>query len=150
LTEEGASATARSSPAKVYAGLVGATLVVTGIIGFFYSSSFGSPGDVEAVFGILDVNGWQNVVHIVTGALGLMAFGVGGNAARQCALAFGVVYVIVAAWGFVVGSGDQILGIIPVNTGDNVVHLLLGIAGLAAGLATAEVGRAAPAGPATT
>lgn len=150
MTEEGASATARSGPAKVYTGLVGATLVVAGIIGFFYSSSFGSPGDVEAVFGILDVNGWQNVVHIVTGALGLLAFGVGAYAARQCALALGVVYLILAAWGFIVGSGDQILGIIPVNTGDNVVHLLLGIAGLAAGLATAEVGRAAPAGPATT
>ena len=64
-----------SSPARLYAGLVGATLVVAGIIGFFYSSDFGSPGDVDAVFGILDVNGWHNVVHILTGALGLLAFG---------------------------------------------------------------------------
>jgi hypothetical protein len=140
-----------SSPARLYAGLVGVTLVIAGIIGFFYSASFGSPGDVDAVFGILDVNGWHNVVHILTGALGLLAFSAGVYAARQYALALGVVYLIVAVWGFIVGDGGQILGIIPVNTEDNVLHLLLGLAGIAAGLATtAEAGRPAAAGPATT
>jgi hypothetical protein len=142
-----------TSPARLYAGLVGATLVVAGIIGFFYSADFGSPGDVEAVFGILDVNGWHNVVHILTGALGLLAFGAGVYAARQYALALGVVYLVVAAWGFIIGDGDSILGIVPVNTEDNVLHLLLGIGGLGAGLATAEVkgeaGGAAPAGSGT-
>src|SRR5919197_128448 len=133
----------QSSPARLYAGLVGATLVVAGIIGFFYSASFGSPGDVDAVFGILDVNGWHNVVHILTGALGLLAFSAGVYAARQYALALGVVYVIIAIWGFIVGDGDQILSIIPVNTEDNVLHLLIGIAGIGAGLAT-------PAEPAPT
>jgi Domain of unknown function (DUF4383) len=132
----------QSSPARLYAGVAGATLVVAGIIGFFYSSSFGSPGEVDAIFGILDVNGWQNVLHILTGAVGLLAFSAGVYAARQYALALGVVYLVVAVWGFIVGDGDQILGIIPVNTGDNVLHLLLGLAGLGAGLATAEAGRA--------
>jgi hypothetical protein len=128
----------RSSPAGIYAGLVGATLVIAGIVGFFYSSSFGSPGNVDAVFGILDVNGWHNIVHILTGVLGLLAFGAGVYAARQYALVVGVVYIVVALWGFIVGSGDQILSIIPVNTEDNVLHLLIGITGLLAGLATAE------------
>ena len=50
---------------------------------------------------------------------------------------------------FIVGDGGQILSIIPVNTEDDVLHLLLGLAGIAAGLATAEAGRAAPAGRAT-
>jgi hypothetical protein len=135
----------QSSPARPYAGGVGATLVVAGIIGFFYSADFGSPGDVHAVFGILDVNGWHNLVHILTGALGLFAFTAGVYAARQYALAVGAVYIVVAVWGFVVGSGDSILSIVPVNTGDNVLHLLIGIAGLGAGLATAEARTAAPA-----
>ena len=139
-----------SSPARLYAGLVGATLVVAGIIGFFYSSDFGSPGDVDAVFGILDVNGWHNVVHILTGALGLLAFGAGAYAARQYALALGAIYVVVAIWGFVIGSGDSILSIIPVNTEDNILHLLIGVAGLGAGLASAEARTPARAGPATT
>jgi hypothetical protein len=124
--------------------VVGATLDVLGIIGFFYSSDFGSPGDVDGVFGILDVNGWDNVVHILTGALGLLAFGAGAYAARQYALALGGVYVVIAIWGFAAGSGDAILGIIPVNTGDNVLHLLIGVGGLAAGLAKAESPKAAP------
>src|SRR6059036_3772747 len=102
------------SPARLYAGLVGATLVIAGIIGFFYSSDFGSPGDVDSVFGILDVNGWHNVVHIATGALGLLAFAGGAYAARQYALGLGVVYIAVAIWGFIVGDGDQILGFLPV------------------------------------
>jgi hypothetical protein len=138
------------SRASLYAGVVGATLALVGIGGFFYSSDFGSPGNVAAVFGILDVNGWHNVVHILTGALGLLAFGAGAYAARQYALAAGAVYIVVAAGGFIVGSGDSILSIIPVNTEDNVLHLLIGLAGLAAGLATAEAREAAPAGPATT
>src|SRR3954463_15845234 len=135
------------TPAQIYALVFGAVLVLAGIIGFFYSSAFGSPGDTDAVFGILDVNGWHNVVHIVTGALGLLA---AGYAARAYAAGLGVVYPAVAIWGFIIGDGESILGFIPVNTEDNVLHLLIGLAGLAAGLATAEARTRAPAGPATT
>jgi hypothetical protein len=121
------------TPAQLYALLVGGTLLVAGIIGFFYSSDFGSPGEVDAVFGILDVNGWHNVVHIVTGGLGLLAL---GYAARAYAGGLGVVYLIVAIWGFIIGNHESILGFIPVNTEDNVLHLLLGLAGVGAYAAT--------------
>jgi hypothetical protein len=123
-----------SSPARLYATLVGGTLVVAGIIGFFYSSSFNTQeADVDQVFGILAVNGWHNLVHILTGALGLLA---AGYAARTYALGLGAVYLVIAAWGFIVGDGDFILGFIPVNTEDNVLHLILGLLGLGAGAAT--------------
>jgi hypothetical protein len=131
-----------SSPARLYATLVGGTLVIAGIIGFFYSSSFGSPGGVDAVFGILDVNGWHNVVHIVTGGLGLLA---AGYAARQYALGLGVVYIAIAVWGFIIGDGHSILGFIPVNTEDNFLHLILGVLGVAAGVATPAVATTRPA-----
>ena len=124
------------SPAQIYALVFGAVLVVAGIVGFFYSSSFGSPGEVDAVFGILDVNGWHNIVHIATGALGLLAAGAGYHYARQYAYGLGVVYIAIAIWGFIIGSGDSILGFFPVNTEDNFLHLLIGIAGVGAGLAT--------------
>ena len=126
--------TAGRTPAQLYALVFGATLVVAGVIGFFYSADFGSPGEVDGVFGILDVNGWHNVVHIATGALGLLSMGY--SAARSYALGLGAVYVVVAIWGFIVGDGGQILGIVPVNTEDNVLHLLIGIAGLGAYAAT--------------
>lgn len=122
-----------ASPARLYATVVGAVLTIAGIVGFFYSSSFGSPGDVDEVFGILDVNGWHNVVHLATGLLGLAA---AGYAARAYSLALGLVYVVVAIWGFVIGSGDSILSVVPINTEDNILHLALGVVGLAAGAAS--------------
>jgi len=124
-----------SSPARLYATLVGAVLTIVGISGFFYSGSFGSPGEVDKVFGILAVNGWHNILHLATGLLGLAA---AGYAARQYALGIGLVYVVVAIWGFIIGSGDAILSIVPVNTPDNILHLILGLTGLAAGAATPE------------
>jgi hypothetical protein len=122
-----------ASPARLYATLVGGTLLIVGIIGFFYSASFGSPGDVDNEFGIFAINGWHNVVHVLTGALGLA---VAGYAAREYALGLGVVYTIVAIWGFIIGDGDSILSLVPVNTEDNILHLLLGLLGLGAYAAT--------------
>ena len=137
-----------ASPARLYALVFGAVLVVAGIIGFFYESTFTDDKTVrDSVFGILDVNGWHNVVHIATGALGLLAFASGAYAARTYALGLGVVYIAVAIWGFIVGDGDSILSIVPVNTEDNVLHLVIGLAGVAAGASAAEAapGRERPA-----
>jgi hypothetical protein len=135
---------AQSSPARLYAGAAGTVLALAGIVGFFYSSDFGSPGDVEALFGVLDVNGWQNLFHILTGAAGLLAYSAGSLAARQYALAVGALYLVAGAWGFVAGPGDSILGIVPANTAADVFHALIGIAGLSAGLAGTS-GMGAPA-----
>ena len=128
-----------SSPARLYCTLVGAALVIAGIIGFFYSSGFdtgvsGVEGDTDDIFGVLGVNGWHNVVHI---ALGLLALAVAGSAsaARTYCLAVGLLYVLLAIWGFVDSDGI-LLGFLPVNSEDNVLHLILGLVGLAAGAAT--------------
>jgi Domain of unknown function (DUF4383) len=123
------------SPAQLYALLFGIVLVGAGIVGFFYSSDFGEPGEVDDVLGILDVNGWLNVVHIATGLIGLAVAGSYGNA-RAYAIGLGAVYVAIAIWGFIMGDGESLLGILPVNTEDNFLHLLIGIAGLGAGAAT--------------
>ena len=53
------------------------------------------------------------------------------------------VYILVAILGFIYGDGDSIFNLIPVNTEDNVLHVLIGVAGLGAGFAT-------PAEPAPT
>jgi len=120
------------TPASLYAGLIGAVLLVAGIIGFFYSASFGSPGNVDAVLGILDVNAWHNLIHVASGALGLLAFSAGPRASRTYALVFGVVYIIVAIWGFIIGSHESILGFVPINTEDNILHTILGVLGVGA------------------
>ena len=134
----------RRSPAQLYALIFGVVLVATGILGFFYEASFSSGDDAErdAVLGILDVNGWHNLVHIASGVVGLAVAGSYANA-RTYALGFGAVYIVVAILGFIYGDGDSIFKLIPVNTEDNVLHVLIGIAGLGAGFAT-------PAEPAPT
>jgi hypothetical protein len=125
------------SPAQVFGLVVGITLVAAGILGFFYNASFGSGDGTErdAVLGILDVNAWHNIVHIATGAIALALVG-SNTGSRAYAIGFGVVYLLVTALGFIAGDGEEIFNLIPVNTEDNILHLLLGIAGIGAGLAT--------------
>jgi uncharacterized protein (UPF0333 family) len=138
------------SPAQLYALVFGAVLTVAGIIGFFYNSDFTSDKSVrDAVFGILDVNGWHNVVHIFSGILGLMAASSYASA-RGYALGLGLVYIVVAIWGFIIGDGNSILSIVPVNTEDNVLHLFIGVAGIAAGVATPAVADPTTSRPVST
>jgi Domain of unknown function (DUF4383) len=124
------------TPASVYALVIGATLVVAGIIGFFYEASFTSDASVrEPVLGVLDVNGWHNLFHIASGAIGLLVAGSYGGS-RAYALGLGALYLLVALLGFLAGNGEEIFNLIPVNTEDDFLHLLIGIAGVGGGLAT--------------
>jgi hypothetical protein len=142
-----------SSPARLYCLLVGGVLVIAGIIGFFYEASFASGDSIrtEDVFGILSVNGWHNVVHIAIGALLLVA---AGSAARPAALFVGILYIALCILGFIatghggiafVAKDDVLIKLVPVNNEDNVLHLILGITGVIAWLASRPVRRTAPA-----
>ena len=133
-----------SSPARLYCLLVGGVLVVAGIIGFFYEASFAVGNEVVAdkVFEILAVNGWHNLVHIAIGGLLLIA---AGGAARPAALFVGVLYLILAGLGFIATGGDGIsfvaengvlIDLVPVNDEDNWLHVILGVTGVIAGLAS--------------
>lgn len=121
------------SPARLYTTLCGALLVIAGIVGFFYSASFGSPGEVGEVFGTFAVNGWSNVLYVLAGTIGLLAADYGS---RPYALGVGLIFIVIAAWGFTIGSGDSILGFLPVNTADTVFSLVLGVLGIGAAMAT--------------
>ena len=120
----------------LYAGVVGAVLVVAGIIGFFYNAELHQPTRRcgTPCSGVLDVNGWHNLVHILTGVLGLLAFGAGVK--RRRAATRWRWASCTSSWrpgDSSSASGDSILGIIPVNTEDNILHLMLGVAGVWAG-----------------
>lgn len=130
------------SPARLFATLGGAALVVAGIVGFFYSASFGSPGDVGEAFGAFAVNGWDNVLHVLTGAAGLIA---ADYASRRYSLWAGAFYFVLAFWGFAIGSGEAVLGFLPVNSGDNLLHLAIGCLGLLAWRATPAARKTAAA-----
>jgi Domain of unknown function (DUF4383) len=142
-----------ASPARLYCLLVGGVLVIAGIIGFFYEASFATGDSIRTddVFGILSVNGWHNLVHIAIGALLLVC---AGSAARGAALFVGVLYIALCVLGFIatghggitfVAKDDVLFKLVPVNNEDNVLHLILGITGVIAYLASRPVRRAAAA-----
>jgi hypothetical protein len=137
-----------SSPARLYCTLVGGVLVVAGIIGFFYEASFSTGNSIASddVFGILAVNGWHNLVHL---GIGLALLAAAGYAAREAALAVGLLYLVLAIWGFFETENGfgVLIDLVPINTEDNFLHLILGLVGLAAGASTPK--ESAPAAPAT-
>ncbi|MGN6586898.1 MAG: DUF4383 domain-containing protein [Solirubrobacterales bacterium] len=106
-----------ASPARLYAGVAGAFLVVLGIVGFFYDASFTGLHDLEHALGVVRVNAWFNLFYIATGALGLLTAGV---ASRQYSLVVGLLYTLLA----IVGWGTPGL------------HLVIGLLGLAAAAGT--------------
>lgn len=109
------------SPARLYAAVVGALLIILGLLGFFYDASFGDLDRYEEALGTLEVNGWLNLFYVVTGALGLLAASV---AARGYSVAMGLLYLALALIGW--GTGG--------------LHLAIGLLGLAAVAGTPREG----------
>ena len=125
------------STAQWYCLIVGATLLLVGVLGFLAESKFdtSSGGDQGALDGedflIFEVNGWHNVVHILSGVF-LLLMSSRHARARMGALAFGAIYGLVAVIGLI--DGHDVLGIIPIDPADNVLHVLLAGSALAVGL----------------
>jgi hypothetical protein len=125
-----------ASPARLYATVVGAFLLVFGIVGFFYSASFGAPGTVDQALGAFRCNAWANLLHVAAGAAGLLA---AGAASRAYALALGTLFTALAVWGFVLGGDASILGFLPAGSGNDLLHLALGLLGLLAAAGTSSL-----------
>ena len=135
------------TPAQLYALVFGAVLVLVGILGFIADASFGSGSNVNGDdLIIFEVNGWHNIVHLLSGAVGLALAGTAAGA-RTFALGFGAIYLVVTIWGFV--TGDNVLWLIPVDTEDNILHLAIAATGIGAGLASPSDTRAGAAQPST-
>jgi hypothetical protein len=131
------------SPAQVFCLVVGATLVIVGIVGFFAETSFDTGSGVQGSdLIVFEVNGWHNLVHLASG-LFLLALMGRRDTARTGALAFGTIYLVVTVIGLV--DGEDVIGLLPVNPADNVLHILLTVAAFAAALAPQTGPRARPA-----
>ena len=114
-----------ASPARLYAAVTGALLLVLGVVGFFYDASFTSLHDLEPALGALEVNAWFNLLYIGTGAVGVL---VAGADSRGYALATGLLYTLLA----IVGWGSDGL------------HLVIGLLGLAAAAGTPKPAESKP------
>jgi hypothetical protein len=122
-----------AGPARLYAAAAGALLVLLGIAGFFYGSSFGSPGAIDHTLGVLRTNAWLNLLWAALGALGLL---LAGTFSRAYALFAGLLLTTLGIWGLLLDPGQSILGFLPAAGADEALNLTLGLLGIAAALAT--------------
>lgn len=93
----------------------GVVFLVIGVLGFV-------PGITSNghLLGIFEVDTLHNIIHVLTGVLALVFM---KKNAKMFFKVFGVVYLLVTILGFVM-SGD-ILGLMMVNTADNLLHLVV-------------------------
>jgi hypothetical protein len=127
---------AEPGPARLYALCAGAFLALLGVLGFFFDAGFETGRDLAAddVAGIIVVNGWRNVIYLVSG---LIALALAPRHARAAAAALGGLYLLLGIWGLIVTDHDigSILELLPLTDEDNVLHLALGALGAIAALA---------------
>lgn len=104
--------------AKKLGLVLGIVFVLIGILGFMGTSLVGAEGTFET-------NTLHDLVHIITGLVFIFVAMKSVAKLGMVFKVFGIVYLLVAALGFMVGEG-MVLGLLHVNGADNVLHLILG------------------------
>jgi len=107
--------------------MFGIVLLAVGVLGFVPGVTSGG-----LLLGIFSVDMMHNIVHLLTGVLGIGA-GMGSGAyARAYFKVFGVVYALVALLGFAMSG--MVLGMM-MNMADNVLHVAIAALALWVGFA---------------
>lgn len=114
---------------KIGAGILGVIFLMLGVLGFVPSASIQLEG-LPHLFGLFAHDAGQNIVHILTGVIGLLAAS-SDRYAKWYLQIFGIIYVLFAIAGFL--QGDTVVGLFTVNFAVNMLHIVLGAGLLAAG-----------------
>jgi hypothetical protein len=116
--------------------VVGPALAINGVLGLLLAGAELDTGDDlprhEWNF-FFHFNGWHEVLHVATGTLLTIASSRERWAALG-ALTFGAIYAVLTPLAFI--DGDDVLNVVFSDTPDNVVHAVLGVAGIIVGLAS--------------
>ena len=114
-------------PAAVFFGIV---FLLVGILGFV-------PGVApdQMLFKIFHVNAAHNIVHIGSGIIFLIAAMAGAGASTAWFKIFGLIYAVVAIWGFTVGTGNT-LWVVSNNPAVTYLHVVLAAVMLFLGFGT--------------
>lgn len=97
--------------------ILGAILILVGLIGFVNNP----------IFGLFGVNVLHNLIHIVTGAALVYGGMAGGSTMGLIARVFGIIYAIVTVGSFVPGLNDLLNSLIVNNVADALLHALLAV-----------------------
>jgi hypothetical protein len=122
------------SPAQWFCLVGGAILAIRGAVGLAIDPSFEMPGE-----------GWHQLIHMTSGLL-LLAIHRDAAIATIAALAFGIAYAAIGVIGVV--NGEEVVGLIPVGTSDNIIHSVITLAALGTGLTSLPLDRTTADAPA--
>lgn len=103
-----------------------AVFILAGVLGFI-------PGITTngMLLGIFQVDMLHNLIHLISGIAAAVAASMSARAASMYFKGFGIIYAIVTVIGFV--QMDTVLGLIMVNSADNLLHLVFTVALLGIG-----------------
>lgn len=141
-TDQPASAGARWPVIQLAAIVVGAVFLLVGALGFvpgivteYDDLEFSGNESGAELLGVFQVSVLHNLVHLLFGVVGISLAGtVAGS--RAFLLGGGVVYAALWVYGLLIDY-DSDANFVPLNDADNWLHLGLGAAMLALGLALA-------------
>jgi uncharacterized membrane protein HdeD (DUF308 family) len=121
--------------AKTIVMVLGVVFVIIGVLGFFN----------DPVLKIFEVDMVHNIVHILSGLVALAMASMGESSAKTYAKVFGVIYLLVTILGFVMGTEEDLLGLMQINTADNYLHVLLTLVLLYVGFSKSTASTSGPA-----
>ncbi|MGX1162009.1 uncharacterized protein DUF4383 [Arthrobacter sp. SLBN-100] len=130
-THTGTGTAARTNVQKASMA-VGAVFLLVGVLGFVpgitsnYDQLAFAGHDSEALLlGLFQVSVLHNIVHLLFGAAGI-AFARTATGARSYLLYGGIIYLVLFVYGLVIPQ-DSDGNFVPLNSFDNILHLLLGV-----------------------
>jgi hypothetical protein len=113
--------------ARLYATVTGASVVLIGVGGLLLGN--------ESLFGVLNIDRAEDAIHLLSGGA-LLAAGLLARNERVVRAVVGVIGVAYLAVGLLAFAAPRLFGLIPhgyETVLDNLIHLTLGVLGIAIG-----------------